>query len=102
MFRSPGLPLPGLPVPLAVLPLPVTRPNDPLVGLVTWLSRFSRLGKWNTSARNWTRVPVGAPNVLNNAMSHAWVDGPRTGFRPALPKVPGAGLANACGLNQKT
>src|SRR6266849_7920836 len=50
-------------------PFPVTRPNDPLVGFVVGLFRFGWFGKLNASARNCTRVPVGAPTVLKSAMS---------------------------------
>src|SRR6266851_4621717 len=94
MFLSPGRP------PL-VLPLPITRPNDPLVGLMTGLSRFAMFGKLNASARSCTRLLLDDPNVFRSAMSQFCVPGPRIGLRPALPKVPGAGLANAAALNQK-
>src|SRR6185295_162968 len=98
MLRSPGRPAPAAP---DVDPFPVTRPNDPLVGLVCGLSRFTRFRKLNASPRNWTRLPFGEPTVLNSAMSQFWKCGPRIGLRPAFPKVPAAGRANAAGLNQK-
>src|SRR5436190_1173288 len=79
---------------------PVTRPNDPLVGFVVGLVRFGWFGKLNASARNCTRVPLGAPTVLNSAMSQLCVCGPRTGLRPALPNVPAAGRVKAAVLNQ--
>src|SRR5436190_13831542 len=98
MLRSPGRP----PLSPDVLPLPVMRPNEPLVGLITGTSRLTRFGKLNVSMRNCARNPAGGPKFFNSARSQLWYPGPRTGLRPALPNVPAAGRANAAGLNQNT
>jgi len=74
---------------LAFAALPMTRPNDPLVGFVVGLFRFGWFGKLNASARNCTRVPVDAPTVLKSAISQLCVCGREPGC-PALPNLPAA------------
>ena len=57
--------------------------------------------KSKTSARSCRRRLPPRPTFLKSAMSQSENQGLRRMLRPALPKVPWAGITKAAGLNQK-
>ena len=65
------------------------------------LFQLGRLMKLKTSALNCRRCVPARRKFLKNAMSHYCSDGLYQAFLGAFPNVPGAGAANAAGLNQK-
>src|SRR4051812_19363402 len=97
MLRGSPAPMPGALFALRVL---VITPK--LVELDTTAPGFAQLivlKRLKTSSRSCSDVPPLNLVVLNTDTSTLLNPGPYSAFRSRLPKVPGAGVANAAGLN---
>src|SRR5258706_15128767 len=84
----------------ASLDLPVTIPNEPLVGSVTGLLQLAWFITSNISNRNCRRCDSYTLKFLRRPMSQLQYPGPRRLFLTCVPKLPAAGCVNAALLNQ--
>src|SRR5258708_23838410 len=83
---------------LGALKVKICSPSSALDGK----SKFARLRRLNTSARNCSRRCSLNLNSLTTEKSTLLKSGPLRIFLPAVPRKPGTGGAKAAGLNQRS